>query len=67
MSKRSSFPAIVLALTLSFASSLQAQMEPTTRRGPEEGSGPFDRLIIRGVTVIDGATDEVITTIMVGD
>ncbi|MFC1574892.1 amidohydrolase [Gemmatimonadota bacterium] len=31
-----------------------AQMEPTTRRGANEGAGPFDRLIIRGVTVIDG-------------
>ncbi|HET7274494.1 MAG TPA: hypothetical protein VFI91_04915 [Longimicrobiaceae bacterium] len=29
-------------------------MEPTTPRGPDEGMGPFERLIIRGATVIDG-------------
>jgi imidazolonepropionase-like amidohydrolase len=29
-------------------------MEPTTPRGTDEGEGPFERLIIRGVTVIDG-------------
>ena len=27
---------------------------PAPDRGPDEGEGPFDRLIIRGVTVIDG-------------
>jgi len=31
-----------------------AQMEITTPRGADEGDGPFGRLIIRGVTVIDG-------------
>lgn len=31
-----------------------AQMEPTTDRRPNEGDGPFPRLIIRGATVIDG-------------
>lgn len=28
--------------------------EPTIQRGPNEGGGPYDRLIIRGATVIDG-------------
>ncbi len=32
----------------------RAQMEQTTPRGSDEGEGPFDRLVIRGVTVIDG-------------
>ena len=54
MFKRYVFPAIVLALILSFASSLQAQMESTTRRGPDEGAGPFERLIIRGAMMVDG-------------
>jgi hypothetical protein len=54
MSTRSVFSAIVLALVLGFVSSLQAQMEPTTRRGPDEGAGPFERLIIRGAMMIDG-------------
>ena len=43
-----------LVLAFGLPSLLQAQMEPTTRRGPDEGEGPFQRLIIRGVTVIDG-------------
>lgn len=30
------------------------QMEETTRRGAGEGDGPYDRLIIRGATMIDG-------------
>jgi imidazolonepropionase-like amidohydrolase len=54
MFKRSVFSALVLALILGFTSSLQAQMEPTTRRGPDEGAGPFERLIIRGAMMIDG-------------
>jgi imidazolonepropionase-like amidohydrolase len=29
-------------------------MEPTDRRIPDEGGGPYERLVIRGVTVIDG-------------
>ncbi len=45
------FTAILL---LSLSSTAQAQMEPTNRRGTHEGAGPFDRLIIRGATVIDG-------------
>ena len=35
-------------------SSLSAQMQPTPNRRAGEGEGPFDRLVIRGVTVIDG-------------
>jgi len=31
-----------------------AQMETTTPRATDEGGGPYERLIIRGVTVIDG-------------
>src|ERR687897_685942 len=30
------------------------RMEPTPTRGQGEGDGPYDRLIIRGATVIDG-------------
>ena len=45
--------AVALALVVAFAGNAAAQMEPTTPRGPEEGEGPFDRLILRGVTVID--------------
>ena len=46
--------AVALALVVAFAGNAAAQMEPTTPRGPEEGEGPFNRLILRGVTVIDG-------------
>lgn len=30
------------------------QVAPAPDRGPDEGEGPFDRLIVRGVTIIDG-------------
>ena len=30
------------------------QVAPAPDRGPDEGEGPFDRLIIRGATIIDG-------------
>src|SRR5262245_64923361 len=30
------------------------QMNPTPNRGAGDGEGPFERLVIRGVTVIDG-------------
>ncbi len=43
-----------LALLLSLAGDASAQMEETTRRGPDEGDGPHERLILRGVTVVDG-------------
>ena len=34
--------------------SLSAQMQPTPNRKTGEGEGPFDRMVIRGITVIDG-------------
>lgn len=40
------------ALTL--AGTLAAQTVPAPDRRPNEGAGPFDRLIIRGATLIDG-------------
>jgi imidazolonepropionase-like amidohydrolase len=42
-----------LAIALSIATAAQ-QMQPTARRGAGDGDGPHDRLIIRGVTMIDG-------------
>jgi len=54
-------PRIVLATAalLLAAGPAAAQEEPeerpeTSPRGAEEGEGPFDRLILRGVTMIDG-------------
>lgn len=41
----------VLALT---GTALHAQMEVTTLRGSDEGGGPYDRLVIRGATMMDG-------------
>jgi hypothetical protein len=48
---------LVLAFLLlsAFTPSLDAQAIPAPDRGSDEGEGPFDRLIIRGATVIDGA------------
>lgn len=46
--------ACLFALVFVLASAAHAQMEPTTRRGPDEGGGPYERLILRGATVIDG-------------
>lgn len=49
--------ATILAVLCAFATSAAAQgrdMEPTPPRGPDEGAGPFDRLVIHGATVIDG-------------
>ena len=37
------------------AAAQQGGMEETTRRGPDEGDGPHQRLILRGGTYIDGA------------
>lgn len=54
MLKRSVNSALVLTLALGLIPNLSAQMEPTTRRGPDEGAGPFERLIIRGAMMIDG-------------
>jgi len=44
-----------LAATLILAAPAAAQMEETTPRGADEGDGPHERLILRGVTYIDGA------------
>jgi imidazolonepropionase-like amidohydrolase len=47
--------AAVIALVAGvFTISTAAQMQPTPNRRSGEGDGPYDRLIIRGVTVIDG-------------
>ncbi|MFB6271609.1 MAG: amidohydrolase family protein [Salinibacter sp.] len=32
----------------------EPEMEQTIRRGPDEGGGPYDRLVIRGAMMIDG-------------
>jgi len=48
---------LILALTVLAAGPAGAQgrgVEPAPPRGPNEGEGPFERLIIRGATVIDG-------------
>ncbi len=58
-------PAVGAPATEAFAQDQQKEEEealqerpagvlPAPDRGPKEGAGPFDRLIIRGVTVIDG-------------
>jgi imidazolonepropionase-like amidohydrolase len=51
----------ILGAALAFAVGLptgllaqQRGMEVTTRRGADEGGGPYDRLVLRNVTVIDG-------------
>lgn len=44
----------VLGLLL-LAAPAEAQLERTNDRRPGEGDGPFQRLIIRGATVIDGS------------
>ena len=46
-----------LALAVGLPTGLMAQqggMEETTRRRADEGGGPYDRLVLRNVTVIDG-------------
>ncbi len=43
----------VLAAMLTVSVAAQ-QMQPTPNRRSGEGDGPYDRLVIRGVTVIDG-------------
>ncbi len=46
---------VALAIGMMAVLSLSAQqMNPTPNRQPGEGEGPFDRLVIRGITVIDG-------------
>ena len=44
-----------LALAAALTASLAAQqMQPTPTRATGDGDGPYDRLVIRGATVIDG-------------
>ena len=46
---------ICLAICVMAVLSLSAQqMNPTPNRQAGEGEGPFDRMVIRGITVIDG-------------
>lgn len=52
--------AVVFLSLWSVAPALQAAqapagMEPVPARGPGEGVGPFDKLVIRGATLIDGS------------
>jgi imidazolonepropionase-like amidohydrolase len=46
--------AMLLLATNAGAQQQPPQMEPTTPRAAGEGEGPFQRLIIRGATMIDG-------------
>jgi imidazolonepropionase-like amidohydrolase len=47
------FAVILLTGALSWAQ-IDSRINPAPNRKPGEGEGPFDRLVIRGVTVIDG-------------
>src|SRR5580692_6356205 len=47
------FAVILLTGALAWAQ-LDSSINPAPNRKPGEGEGPFDRLVIRGVTVIDG-------------
>jgi len=44
---------LILAFFL-LSSSLQAQVEKSPDRRPDEGEGPYEQLIIRGITLING-------------
>jgi imidazolonepropionase-like amidohydrolase len=46
--------ALWFGLGIGVPTPLSGQMDETTRRGADEGAGPFNRMIIRGVTIIDG-------------
>lgn len=46
--------ALGVAALLALALPAGAQMDETTRRGADEGGGPYDRLVIRGATILDG-------------
>jgi imidazolonepropionase-like amidohydrolase len=46
--------ALLLCLGVPTQAFAQAQANPAPDRRPDEGEGPFERLIIRGATVIDG-------------
>jgi imidazolonepropionase-like amidohydrolase len=52
--RRTAFLLSALAFLLGGAVPGAAQMEPTTPRGADEGDGPHERLILRGVTMVDG-------------
>ena len=45
---------LATALSLLIAPSLLAQIEAAPDRAPGEGGGPYERLVIRGATMIDG-------------
>ncbi|HYC60913.1 MAG TPA: amidohydrolase family protein [Thermoanaerobaculia bacterium] len=45
----------LLLLCSSFALAQEKQQAYAPDRGPNEGEGPFKRLIVRGVTVVDGS------------
>ncbi len=57
MSKRSGFVVILVLVLVAGVAAAQTQerqpVEPAPDRG-DQGDGPFERLIIRGATVIDG-------------
>ena len=52
--RRLSLCAAVGLMAAMSVSAQPQQMNPTPSRQPGEGEGPFDRMVIRGVTVIDG-------------
>jgi cytosine/adenosine deaminase-related metal-dependent hydrolase len=45
---------ILTLFALTIAAPTLAQIDPAPDRRPQEGSGPFQRLVIRGATMIDG-------------
>src|SRR3954447_4489601 len=47
--------AFAVAAVVSAVVPMSALAQSTPPRGPEEGKGPFNKLVIRGVNVIDGA------------
>jgi hypothetical protein len=48
-------PFLALAALVAGSVPLAAQINPAPDRRPDEGEGPFERLIIRGATLIDGS------------
>ena len=48
---------LFLAFALFTLEGASAQMQTTTPRGADEGEGPYDRLVIRGATIIDVGTN----------
>ena len=53
---RKGFLLAAASLVLALANPVAAQdvVKPAPDRGPDEGDGPYDRLILRGAIVIDG-------------